>query len=196
VQYSNEVMWWITTEVATTPNLKKRVKTLSHCVILAGKLKKLKNWNGFMSVVSGLIQYPVARMKNTWKSLPPNLLSKWERYEKLATPLKNFKLLRDAINNSVLPSILPMTLVLRDLTFINDGNATWYNQDAGLLNFLKFEILGRLISQMNERQHIYYPLSTCEFIQNYLKNLFIIDAGDILEGQSKKIEPSEMVSPI
>jgi len=196
VQHSNEIMWWISTEVATTPNLKKRIKTLSHCVLLAGKLKKLKNWNGFMAVVSGLIQYPVARMKNTWKNLPVNLLTKWDKYEKLATPVENFRSLRDAITSSPLPSLLPMTLVLRDLTFINDGNLTWYDEKAGLLNFPKLEFLGRLINQMNERQHVYYPLTACEFIQSYLKNLFIINDLEILEGQSKRIEPTNMVSPV
>lgn len=75
--------YWISTEIATTPNFKQRIKTLSHCIMLAEvcfveigvsfiynkKLRDYNNWHGFLAIVSGILQYPVLRLNQTWKVL-------------------------------------------------------------------------------------------------------------------------------
>uniref|UniRef100_A0A6B2L791 Ras-GEF domain-containing protein n=1 Tax=Arcella intermedia TaxID=1963864 RepID=A0A6B2L791_9EUKA len=188
-KHFNAVTYWISTEVATTPNIKKRVKTLTHCINLADKLKKYHNWNGFLAVVTGLVQYPVTRMRQTWKGLHPNVIKKWEYLEKLASPLDNFKNLRESYLSSPPPLVLPISILLKDLTFVEDGNKDWFNESSGILNFYKVELLGRVLGRMNESQHIHFPLSQVSIIQEYLKNLFYVDDMDILEAQSKQIEP-------
>jgi len=146
-----------------------------------------------MAMMSGLVQYPVFRMKNTWKNLPPAILSKWEKLEKLASPIDNFRNLRGAFLGSPPPSILPMSILLRDLTFIEDGNQNWHDKEAGLINCSKVELLGRVFTQVNERQHISYPLTYVSIIQEYIKNLFYLDDLRILDAQSKVIEPSILI---
>eukprot|EP01125_Pyxidicula_operculata_P003325 TRINITY_DN1394_c0_g1_i2.p1 TRINITY_DN1394_c0_g1~~TRINITY_DN1394_c0_g1_i2.p1 ORF type:complete len:510 (-),score=80.68 TRINITY_DN1394_c0_g1_i2:677-2206(-) len=57
----NIISKWICTEVCTVPNIKTRVKTLSHCINLADRLRKLQNWHSLMAVVSGLALFPCSQ---------------------------------------------------------------------------------------------------------------------------------------
>jgi len=187
-KHFNMITFWITTEVATTPNLKKRIKTLTHCILLAEMVKKYNNWNGFLAVVSGLLQYPVTRLRQTWKSLSPAIAKKWDHFEKLISPVDNFRNLRECCDTSSPPSVLPISIILKDLIFIEDGNYDWC-PNSQLLNFHKLEILGRVLGRMRESQVVDYPLSSVKFIQGYLNNLFYVEDVEILETQSKQIEP-------
>jgi len=87
-------------------------------------------------------------------------------------PLITSKIYAIVVLASPPPSVLPISIILKDLTFIEDGNPDWYDEEAQLLNFNKVELLGRVLGRMNESQHVQFPLSYVKVIQQYLKNLY------------------------
>eukprot|EP01125_Pyxidicula_operculata_P010731 TRINITY_DN352_c7_g1_i1.p1 TRINITY_DN352_c7_g1~~TRINITY_DN352_c7_g1_i1.p1 ORF type:complete len:1045 (-),score=221.73 TRINITY_DN352_c7_g1_i1:27-3047(-) len=186
----NRISKWICTEVATTPNIRNRIKTLSHCIDLAEKLKRLQNWNGFMAVLSGLLQFPLARMKNTWKNIQGQLLNKWRECERFGSPLSNFRHIRETYNEAKPPHVPPVSIILKDLTFAEEGNKDWLDQDKKLINYHKVEVLGRILTKIQEARNVRYPFPQIDLLRGYLENVFYLDNMDDLEIQSKTIEPS------
>uniref|UniRef100_A0A6B2LN20 Ras-GEF domain-containing protein n=1 Tax=Arcella intermedia TaxID=1963864 RepID=A0A6B2LN20_9EUKA len=161
---------------------------MSHFIMLADCLRKFNNWNGFLAVVTGLIQYPVSRLKLTWKSLQPSIIKKWELVEKLASPMDNFKNLRELFDNTP-PTILPISIFLKDLIFVEE-NHNWYKNkenETKLLNFHKVEILGKIITRLNVCQNTPYLFPTNTTVQAFLHNMRYLEYH-VLEEQSKQIE--------
>jgi len=192
VKRFNIVTKWVGTEVASTPNFKKRLKTLTHFINVAEKLKKLQNWHTFLAVISGLSQSPVQRLKQTWKALNPHVLRKWQEFEELATPMYNFSALREAFQNSPPPTIYPILILVKDLTFIEDGNLDWRNKKSKILNYEKMRLMGHVITQIKEAQNSQYPYTFVNIIQEYLKNVYYVESVHDLNTLSKTIEKNNI----
>jgi len=122
--------------------------------------------------------------------LTPIVLEKWKRFEELVSPLANFGLLREACAKSSPPVIPPISLILKDLIFIEEGNDTWYDKTNSILNFGKLRLLGRVALMLRQSTSERYVLSTVPFIQHYLKNVFYVDDIHLLDSFSKVNEPS------
>jgi len=188
VRRFNMITKWVSTEVATTPNIKERIKTLSHYIVVAEILKKWNNWHSFMAVISGLCQSPVQRLKQTWKALNPTLHKKFLDFEDLIRPNENFSALREAYTNSSPPVIYPILILIKDLTFIEDGNVDWRNKEEKILNYEKMRLLGELVSILKNAQYLHYPFTKVPLIQEFLENVFYVDNIHDLTTLSKTIE--------
>jgi len=116
------------------------------------------------------------------------VLRKWQEFEELVTPMFNFGALREAYQNSTAPTIYPILILVKDLTFIEDGNLDWRNKNAKILNFEKMRLLGHVIAQIKEAQHVHYPFSFVNIIQAYLENVYYVDNVYDLNTLSKAIE--------
>jgi len=117
IERFNLVTKWVGTEVATTPNIKQRIKSLVHFICVAEELKKIQNYHSFSAVVTGLSQFAVQRLKLTWTGLPQKSLELFQEFESLATPMKNFHRIREACQKATPPFILPLAMLCKDLTF-------------------------------------------------------------------------------
>eukprot|EP01124_Arcella_intermedia_P034875 TRINITY_DN872_c0_g1_i1.p1 TRINITY_DN872_c0_g1~~TRINITY_DN872_c0_g1_i1.p1 ORF type:complete len:1283 (+),score=264.43 TRINITY_DN872_c0_g1_i1:138-3986(+) len=194
-KHNNAITLWVSTEIASTPNLKNRIRTLAHHIAITEALMTLNNWNGFMNFVVALVSYPISRLKLTWKGLPHDMQEKWQKLEELASPLANFGLLRDACARSLPPALPPLSLLMKDLTFIEDGNETWFDKELHLLNFGKIELLARVGGILRRAIEERFQFSVVPVIQEYLKNLFYVEDTKMLDDFSKTSEPVSKVMP-
>jgi len=190
-KHNNSLTYWVCTEIASTPNLKNRIRTLAHHINVAEVLLQLNNWSSFMSFVFAFVSYPISRLKLTWKGLNPLTLEKWQRFEELTKPTANFGALRDACAKSQPPALPPISILLKDLIFIEDGNENWYDKEHKVLNFGKIELLGRIASMVKRAMDDRYVYSEVSVIKNYLLNLFYVDDFRLLDSFSKASESSD-----
>lgn len=63
-----------------------------------------------MAVVSGLSQFPVSRLKGTWRLLSSSYEAKWKELESIINPINNFKTLRELQQDAETPLIPSLSI--------------------------------------------------------------------------------------
>uniref|UniRef100_A0A8C8F4G1 Rap guanine nucleotide exchange factor (GEF) 3 n=1 Tax=Oncorhynchus tshawytscha TaxID=74940 RepID=A0A8C8F4G1_ONCTS len=120
----NEVQYWVVTEVCLCADLMKRAMLLKKFIKMAAMLKEQKNLNSFFAVMFGLSNSAVQRLYKTWED-----------------PSRNHRAYRLAVAKLSPPYIPFMPLLLKDMTFIHEGNK---NYTEKLVNFEKMVSLSSL----------------------------------------------------
>jgi len=163
----DKVSGWVTTEVVLSANSKQRLLIVINFIYLIEELLKLNNFHGAMCVYVGLNKTLVARLAETWQALDKRLNEKWKSYDVLMTPINNFKNLRTAISRAKRPIIPPITMLLKDVTFMEE-NSDAYTPDPRLLNFEKIYLLGQVLLDIYECQRATYDLEEVPQIKQFL----------------------------
>eukprot|EP01126_Amoeba_proteus_P059897 TRINITY_DN7876_c0_g1_i3.p1 TRINITY_DN7876_c0_g1~~TRINITY_DN7876_c0_g1_i3.p1 ORF type:complete len:182 (-),score=23.92 TRINITY_DN7876_c0_g1_i3:109-654(-) len=176
---------WIGTEIVSIPSLSSRIKATSHAIALAIKLLSLQNFAGLIAVFMGLTQFSVSRLKQTWKGINENFREKWNKIESLCSPLNNFKNLRARHDSCSLPVVKAATLFVKDLTFIEDGNLTYHQNDKNFYNLDKIKLMGRLLNSIKLSQQTTYDIFPVPLVSEYLSKGNWLHEED-LENLSKK----------
>uniref|UniRef100_A0A8D2J4K2 Rap guanine nucleotide exchange factor 3 n=1 Tax=Varanus komodoensis TaxID=61221 RepID=A0A8D2J4K2_VARKO len=117
----NELQFWIMTELCLCPDVIKRAQLLRKFIKMAAHLKDQKNLNSFFAVMFGLSHSTISRLTRTWED-----------------PSWNHRVYRLAMAKLTPPIIPFMPLLLKDMTFIHEGNRTLVEN---LVNFEKLVIL-------------------------------------------------------
>ncbi|XP_062386925.1 rap guanine nucleotide exchange factor 4-like [Sardina pilchardus] len=113
--------------------------------------------NSFMAVMYGLTNSAVSRLHNTWKKVPKLQLKQFRKYELILDPFRNHDALRKVVAKLDPPYIPYLPLILKDLTFINEGNKT--RQD-NLVNFEKMKLFAKTLKVVKDcRNQPYLPIS-------------------------------------
>jgi hypothetical protein len=74
-------------------------------------------------IVSGLLSPAVQKLKKTWETVSSKDMNNLESMEKLLDPSGNMRTYRRAYSSASPPSIPFFPVVMKDVTFLNDGNA-------------------------------------------------------------------------
>ena len=90
----------------------------------------------------------------------------------LASGLRNFKNYRAEQERVTPPTIPYLAVHLKDLTFIEDGNASFKSDD--MVNFEKMTMLTDVFLKIQQYQKQKYEFEPISSIQDYLKNLNIV----------------------
>ncbi|KAM3935899.1 rap guanine nucleotide exchange factor 3 isoform 1-T1 [Leptodactylus fuscus] len=213
----NEVQFWVATEVCLCQDDERRALLLRKFIKLAAQLKELKNLNSFFAVMFGLSNTAVSRMSRTWQRLPNKTRKLYSIFERLMDPSWNHRAYRLAVAKLSSPLIPFLPLILKDLTFIHEGNRSTLEN---LVNFEKMRMIAKTIQMFhNYRSQSYIPLSplrsrplhileeathvrmsTCsEYSVNfrspaatwaYIQNMKVIDNQKRLMELSRSLEPS------
>jgi len=120
-----------------------------------------------MYIYVGLNKTLVARLAETWQALDKRMTEKWKSYDVLMTPISNFKNLRNALARAKRPIIPPITILLKDLTFMEE-NSDAYPADPRLLNFEKIYLIGQVLLDIYECQKATYDLDEVPAIKHFL----------------------------
>jgi len=144
---------------------------MCHFILLCEKLKELQNYNGLMTIYTGLVQFPIQRLKNSWKSLNFIYLNKWRAIEELMSPYRNFKELRELELKTNPPKVPCLTLLFHDLILSEDGNEDYCDPDKKYLNLHKTLVLGKIYCSLLETRKEHYPLSRVDIYDLYIKGL-------------------------
>uniref|UniRef100_A0A671WDS9 Rap guanine nucleotide exchange factor 3 n=1 Tax=Sparus aurata TaxID=8175 RepID=A0A671WDS9_SPAAU len=134
VRRFNEVQHWVVTELCLCEDLVKRAILLKKFIKIAAVLKEQKNLNSFFAVMFGLSNSAVHRLYKTWERIPSKTKRVYCAYERLMDPSRNHRAYRLAVAKLSPPYIPFMPLLLKDMTFINEGNPNYVEK---LVNFEK-----------------------------------------------------------
>eukprot|EP01126_Amoeba_proteus_P015812 TRINITY_DN17165_c0_g1_i1.p1 TRINITY_DN17165_c0_g1~~TRINITY_DN17165_c0_g1_i1.p1 ORF type:complete len:215 (+),score=34.18 TRINITY_DN17165_c0_g1_i1:233-877(+) len=174
----NNLTCWVTSSITTGTGVKSQLKMLTHFIHIAKKLEKLDNDHGFMTVMLGLTQHTVCKMKGLWKSLLPKDQDRWERLRRIASPSNNFRQLRlkssptsssgSGQNISLHNHIQTPIVFLRDITQLEEGNDDYVDKEKTQINFFKLIMLGDIIRNIHG---LPYHMQPKPVIQQFLCHL-------------------------
>ncbi|XP_066114102.1 rap guanine nucleotide exchange factor 3 isoform X1 [Saccopteryx bilineata] len=153
----NELQYWVATELCLCPVPGLRAQLLRKFIKLAAHLKEQKNLNSFFAVMFGLSNSAISRLAHTWERLPHKVRKLYSALERLLDPSWNHRVYRLALTKLSPPIIPFMPLLLKDMTFIHEGNHTLVEN---LINFEKMRMLARAVRMLRHcRSHSSVPLS-------------------------------------
>uniref|UniRef100_A0A8C3AQG5 Rap guanine nucleotide exchange factor 3 n=1 Tax=Cyclopterus lumpus TaxID=8103 RepID=A0A8C3AQG5_CYCLU len=209
VRRFNEVQYWVVTELCLCEDLVKRAVLLKKFIKIAAVLKEQKNLNSFFAVMFGLSNSAVHKLYKTWERIPSKTKRIYCAYERLMDPSRNHRAYRLAVAKLSPPYIPFMPLLLKDMTFINDGNPNYVDKlvnfekvvrqnvhfyvscavpsspQRGLADRMFLEGPGTRISTYSD---LGLPLRSPSNIRHYIQNLNVIDNQRKLTQLSRTIE--------
>uniref|UniRef100_A0A8C7GT77 Rap guanine nucleotide exchange factor 3 n=1 Tax=Oncorhynchus kisutch TaxID=8019 RepID=A0A8C7GT77_ONCKI len=195
----NEVQYWVVTEVCLCTDLVKRAMLLKKFIKIAVVLKEQKNLNSFFAVMFGLSNSAVQRLYKTWERVPSKTKRVYCAYERLMDPSRNHRAYRLAVAKLSPPYIPFMPLLLKDMTFIHEGNKNYTDK---LVNFEKMVNLQMILSKCSAsifKKNTYLPVSCPDSeqspplrnpsnIRHYVQNFEVIDNQHKLTQLSRAME--------
>uniref|UniRef100_A0A8C7D3E4 Rap guanine nucleotide exchange factor (GEF) 5a n=1 Tax=Oncorhynchus kisutch TaxID=8019 RepID=A0A8C7D3E4_ONCKI len=192
LQRCNEVQQWVMSEVLMCVSLNKRVQLLKKFIKIAAHCKAQRNLNSAFAIIMGLNTAAVSRLNITWEKVPGKFKKIFSELELITDPSLNHKAYRDAFKKMKPPKIPFMPLLLKDITFIHEGNKTFQDN---LVNFQKLHMIAdtvRLIRHCQSDQlgmlSLSVSLSVCQCLAS-VHYLHIIDNQQTLFQLSHKLEP-------
>ncbi|XP_060777762.1 rap guanine nucleotide exchange factor 5b isoform X2 [Neoarius graeffei] len=189
LQRCNEVQQWVMTEVLLCPTLCKRVQLFKKFVKIAAHCKAQRNLNSSFAIIMGLNTPAVSRLTQTWEKVPGKFRKLFSELESLTDPSFNHKAYRDAFKKMKSPKIPFLPLLLKDITFIHEGNKTFLDH---LVNFEKLHMMADMVRVIRHCQtdHMGNMLSQKESpdVRAYINYLHIIDNQQTLFELSHRIE--------
>nr|XP_033497248.1 rap guanine nucleotide exchange factor 5-like isoform X2 [Epinephelus lanceolatus] len=190
LQRCNEVQLWVMTEVLLCPTLCKRVQLIKKFIKIAAHCKAQRNLNCFFAIIMGLNTAAVSRLSQTWEKIPGKFKKLFSELETITDPSLNHKAYRESFKKMKAPKIPFPPLLLKDITFIHEGNKTFHDN---LVNFEKLHMIAdtvRLIRQC-QKDHMGNGItqkSSAE-VRAYIDYLHIIDNQQTLFELSHRLEP-------
>lgn len=215
VRRFNEVQHWVLTELCLCEDLVKRAMLLKKFIKIASVLKEQKNLNSFFAVMFGLSNSAIQRLYKTWERIPSKTKRIYCSLERLMDPSRNHRAYRLAIAKLSPPYIPFMPLLLKDMTFIHEGNANYVDK---LVNFEKMRMLAKTVkivrgcrsqpyvasspqrgladrmflegaaTRLSTYSDHALPLRTSTNIRHYIQNLKVIDNQRKLTQLSRTID--------
>ncbi|XP_075965541.1 rap guanine nucleotide exchange factor 5b isoform X2 [Anarhichas minor] len=190
LQRCNEVQLWVMTEVLLCPTLCKRVQLIKKFIKIAAHCKAQRNLNCFFAIIMGLNTAAVSRLGQTWEKIPGKFKKLFSELETITDPSLNHKAYRDSFKKMKAPKIPFPPLLLKDITFIHEGNKTFHDN---LVNFEKLHMIAdtvRLIRQC-QKDHMGNGITqkSSSEVRAYIDYLHIIDNQQTLFELSHRLEP-------
>ncbi|XP_014033705.1 rap guanine nucleotide exchange factor 5 isoform X1 [Salmo salar] len=190
LQRCNEVQQWVMSEVLMCVSLNKRVQLLKKFIKIAAHCKAQRNLNSAFAIIMGLNTAAVSRLNITWEKVPGKFKKIFSELELITDPSLNHKAYRDAFKKMKPPKIPFMPLLLKDITFIHEGNKTFQDN---LVNFQKLHMIAdtvRLIRhcQSDQLGNEVVGSDSAE-VRASVHYLHIIDNQQTLFQLSHKLEP-------
>lgn len=163
----NEISYWVAAEIVFCANSKQRVATVKRMIQIANKCLTFNNFNTVMEIVAGLHMSSVQRLKKTWKALSSKYLSIFEEITKFIATEGNYRNYRNVLSKVELPATPYLGVFLRDLTFIEDGNPDFVEDDQ-FLNFEKMRMLNSVLAAISKYQRVPYNFEPVPSLQEYI----------------------------
>ncbi|NXH00726.1 RPGF5 factor, partial [Loxia leucoptera] len=190
LQRCNEVQLWVATEILLCSQLCKRVQLVKKFIKIAAHCKAQRNLNSFFAIVMGLNTASVSRLSQTWEKIPGKFKKLFTELESLTDPSLNHKAYRDAFKKMKSPKIPFMPLLLKDVTFIHEGNKTFLDN---LVNFEKLHMIADTVRSLRHCRNNQFgnevPPKEHHELKPYVHHLHVIDNQQALFELSHRIEP-------
>ncbi|KAM8841463.1 rap guanine nucleotide exchange factor 5 [Spinachia spinachia] len=190
LQRCNEVQQWVMSEVLMCTSLNKRVQLLKKFIKIAAHCKAQRNLNSAFAIIMGLNTAAVSRLNQTWEKCPGKFKKLFSELELITDPSLNHKAYREAFKKMKPPKIPFMPLLLKDITFIHEGNKTFHDN---LVNFEKLHMIAETVRMIRHCQsdqpgNEVIGVDSAE-VRASIHYLHIIDNQQTLFELSHKLEP-------
>ncbi|XP_075883247.1 rap guanine nucleotide exchange factor 5b isoform X1 [Nelusetta ayraudi] len=190
LQRCNEVQLWVMTEVLLCSSLCKRVQLIKKFIKIAAHCRALRNLNCFFAIIMGLNTAAVSRLSQTWEKIPGKFKKLLSELETVTDPSLNHKAYRDSFKKMKAPKIPFLPLLLKDITFIHEGNKTFHDN---LVNFEKLHMIADTVRFMRQCQkdHMGNGISqkSSSEVRAHIDFLHVIDNQQSLFELSHRLEP-------
>ncbi|EGG14350.1 Ras guanine nucleotide exchange factor [Cavenderia fasciculata] len=188
----NKVSMAVSTAILHQNKLKPRIKLICRFIKIAQHLRELNNFHLLTAFLAGIRNSSVLRLRVSWAKVPKKHKQTLEDLEKIMSMEGSFKAFRTIIKDIVPPCIPYLGVYLKDLTFIEDGNA---DSIEGLINWGKKKLMHNIISIIQKCQQIPYDFPLCtqqqqksEMVLATFDSLPIAD-DEVLYQVSQQLEP-------
>uniref|UniRef100_A0AC35U356 Ras-GEF domain-containing protein n=1 Tax=Rhabditophanes sp. KR3021 TaxID=114890 RepID=A0AC35U356_9BILA len=184
----NEIQFWCTTEILMARGCAKRTETLKKFIKIANYCKDSNDLLSLFAITLSLSSAPISRLNSLWKSVPQKFIRQYNEFESLLDPSRNHRSYRMFIAKLSPPIIPFIPLILKDLTFINEGNKTYF---TGLVNFEKMHMIAdglRTFRNCKASSLGYITAIKKPEIMYLVKNFLVIDNSKKLMELSYQIE--------
>eukprot|EP01133_Synstelium_polycarpum_P008966 gene8966-10516_t len=149
----NKVSIAVSTAILSQPKLKARVKLIGRLIKITQHLRDLNNFHLLTAFLAGIRNSSVLRLRLSWSKVTKKNKQLLEDLEKIMSMEGSFKCFRSIIKEIIPPCIPYLGVYLKDLTFIEDGNADCME---GLVNWGKKKLMHSIISIIQGCQDIPY----------------------------------------
>lgn len=158
IQRINRLSFWIASSILLQSKLKERARMVSKIILIANRLKDMKNYNTLMSIIAGLNMSCILRLKATFAAVPKKNLEILKQLQEIVDPKLSFKNLREVLKSGGPNQIPYIGTSLIDLTFMEDGNPDYVTvDDVDLINMEKWELVSGCIKQLRSYQNADFP---------------------------------------
>ena len=139
---------YVKVSIVAAPDLKARIEMIEFFIFVAETLLKLNNLYSFMAVTTAVDSVSVSKLKIAWDFVNKSTMKKFtEQLRPLCSVANNYKKLRDHCKSMKPPGIPFLGLLLKDLTFTNDGNQNKLSKKLDRhINFQKYVLFYRILS--------------------------------------------------
>lgn len=128
----------------------ERGEALTKILDVMGQLLKCNNFNDLMALYAGFANASINRLVASKALIDPKRLKFLKHCDKLLAPMGSFKYYRHALADAGFGSVPILSVVLSDLTFIDEGNPDTMN--GGLINFEKRVLVHEKIVTLQKYQ--------------------------------------------
>ncbi|XP_066520463.1 rap guanine nucleotide exchange factor 4-like isoform X2 [Hoplias malabaricus] len=195
----NQVQLWVVTEVCLCGTLSKRVQLLKKFIKIAAHCREFRNLNSFFAIIMGMCNPAVSRLSQTWEKLPSKFKKFYAEFESLLfiivlstqDPSRNHRVYRLTVAKMEPPIIPFMPLLIKDMTFIHEGNKTFVD---GLVNFEKMRLIANTIRAVRHCRSQPFNVEASpasknpQEVRNYVRQLSVIDNQRTLSQLSFRLE--------
>ncbi|KAG0213942.1 hypothetical protein BGX28_003120 [Mortierella sp. GBA30] len=121
---ANMLSYWVAHEILSLAEPRRRKQLIKKFIEVARICRSLNNLHTAMFIISALTSTPVRRLISTWKLVSSRDVETLRELEMLLDPSGNMRHYRQAISEAEAPTIPFLPILLKDITFILDGNPT------------------------------------------------------------------------
>jgi len=139
-----------------------------------------------MGILGGLDMWGVSRLKYSISRKHEAILT---QLRKIMNPMHNWLNYRSMLKRVTGPVLPYLGVFLRDITYIEDGNPDYIDDEQGIINFEKIMLLGEMLKQIEMFQKQDFnklPVNTT--LQDFMTHLHVPTEQEV-ERKSFQIEP-------
>ncbi|PRP76409.1 Ras guanine nucleotide exchange factor [Planoprotostelium fungivorum] len=171
---ANKISFWVASIILCQSKVIDRARVIERFVRIGECLLKLNNFNSLIAIIAGLNVSAISRLKITWDAVEKpytDLLKKLQSIFDPGNSNRSYRKERNEATSKGMSSVMPyIGVTLSDLTFAEDGNPDFLQDNPSLINFSKRVLVSRLITDIQLNQQMSYQLSPIEeafFLQEF-----------------------------
>mmetsp|Transcript_8048 Transcript_8048/g.24939 ORF Transcript_8048/g.24939 Transcript_8048/m.24939 type:complete len:1183 (+) Transcript_8048:176-3724(+) len=154
IHHFNQFSHWVALTILQPTIVEERVTVIQTWLAVANSSLKHNNFSSLMAIVGALQCTAIHRLNHTWSQTPKADRLAFQFLQSLVSPEGSYKNYRSLLASAKPPCIPYIGMILRDLTYIDDGNrdSTLSSDGQQLIHFSKSRQVYSALSSVFECQ--------------------------------------------